>query len=125
MRNLLLSGVVIVAAAAVGCQQPQQKSPAASSSVRPSALDVSGPPVSATPTYQPAPAPVTPPSEPAVTQTPVATTGGNYTVKKGDTLYRIAKDKYGDGKQWQKIASANPGLSPSTLKVGQSITIPQ
>jgi 5'-nucleotidase / UDP-sugar diphosphatase len=50
--------------------------------------------------------------------------GGKYTVKKGDTLYAIAKARYGDGKQWQKIASANPGLSPSTLKVGQSIVIP-
>ena len=52
------------------------------------------------------------------------TTGGSYTVKKGDTLYSIARTRYGDGKQWQKIASANPGLRPETLKVGQTITIP-
>jgi len=50
--------------------------------------------------------------------------GGTYTVKKGDTLYGIAKKKYNDGKQWQKIASANPGLSPTSLKVGQTITLP-
>ena len=50
--------------------------------------------------------------------------GGSYTVKKGDTLYSIARTRYGDGKQWQKIASANPGLRPETLKVGQTITIP-
>ena len=43
------------------------------------------------------------------TQTPAAG-NGSYTVKKGDTLYRIAKDHYGDGKQWTKIASANPGV---------------
>ena len=48
----------------------------------------------------------------------------SYTVQKGDTLWKIATTSYGDGKQWQKIASANPGLSPSTLKVGQTILIP-
>ena len=52
------------------------------------------------------------------------TGAGNYTVQKGDTLYKIARDRYGDGKQWQRIASANPGLSPATLKVGQKIAIP-
>lgn len=53
-----------------------------------------------------------------------AATGGSYTVKKGDTLFRIAHDRYGDGKQWPRIAAANPGLSPSTLKVGQRIVVP-
>ena len=51
-------------------------------------------------------------------------TGGTYTVQKGDTLWKIATTSYGDGKQWQRIASANPGVSPSTLKAGQTITIP-
>ena len=51
--------------------------------------------------------------------------GGTYTVKKGDTLYRIAKEHYGSGKQWQKIAAANPGASPQTLRVGQKLVIPQ
>ena len=50
--------------------------------------------------------------------------GGPYTVKKGDTLYSIARSHYGDGKQWQRIAVANPGLEPSKLRVGQTITIP-
>jgi nucleoid-associated protein YgaU len=47
-----------------------------------------------------------------------------YIVKQGDTLYHIAKVRYGDGKQWQQIASANPGVSPTTLKVGQVLVIP-
>jgi 5'-nucleotidase len=74
------------------------------------------------------------PPGPAVTQTPAVTTtptaptaasnGNSYTVQKGDTLYGIARQRYGDGKQWQKIASANPGVSPSSLKVGQTILIP-
>lgn len=50
--------------------------------------------------------------------------GKTYTVRKGDTLFRIAKSKYGDGKKWTRIASANPGLSAKTLQAGQSIVIP-
>ena len=50
--------------------------------------------------------------------------GGTYKVKKGDTLFGIARAHYGDGKQWQKIAAANPGLSPQSLKVGQTINVP-
>lgn len=78
--------------------------------------------------YSAAPAPV----EPAITQTPsYAPTpapsqpaGGTYVVKKGDTLFHIARERYGDGKQWQRIAAANPGVSPSSLKVGQKIVVP-
>jgi 5'-nucleotidase / UDP-sugar diphosphatase len=50
--------------------------------------------------------------------------GGQYTIKPGDTLYRIAVTHYGSGKQWKKIIAANPGLSPSHLRVGQTITLP-
>ena len=96
--------------------------------------------VSITPTplaAEPAPAPQ--PLQPVVSDTPTqapapvaaapaptrgAAGSGKYTVQKGDTLWKIATASYGDGKQWQKIASANPGLSPSTLKAGQTITIP-
>jgi len=70
-----------------------------------------------------------PPSEPAIAPAgaaaPTQLASNSYTVKKGDTLYKIAKDRYGDGKQWQKIASANPGLTPSTLRVGQTLVLPQ
>ena len=127
------------AAMVAGCQaqKPQQQA------TRPSVLDVTAPP----PSYQAsaAPAPVTPsymlpqaapesaPLVPLETQTPVpaaAVTPASksaksaYTVKKGDTLYRIAKSKYGDGKQWQRIAAANPGVSPSSLHVGQKLLMP-
>jgi len=50
--------------------------------------------------------------------------GSRYTVKQGDTLYHIAKVRYGDGKEWQRIANANPGVSPTTLKVGQVLVVP-
>jgi nucleoid-associated protein YgaU len=123
MRKLTFGGVMVLGMAMLGCQQEQK--PAQTTSARPTALDVSGPAVSSTPTYQPAPTSVaTPAGDATVTQTSSAS-AANYTVKKGDTLYRIAKDRYGDGKQWQKIASANPGVSASTLRVGQTLVIPQ
>jgi len=48
----------------------------------------------------------------------------DYTVKKGDTLWSLAKRFLGDGKQWQKIAAANPGLNPQRLLPGITIRIP-
>ena len=52
------------------------------------------------------------------------TSGSSYTVQPGDTLYHIAKVHYGNGNQWQRIASANPGVSPTALKVGQVLAVP-
>ena len=87
--------------------------------------DISAAPPAPIAAPAPIPAPV---PEPLVsdtpTQAPAGPAGGKYTVQKGDTLWKIATASYGDGKQWQKIASANPGLSPGTLKAGQTIMIP-
>jgi 5'-nucleotidase len=47
-----------------------------------------------------------------------------HTVRKGETLFSIAKATYGTGKDWKKIVAANPGLSPSKLKVGQVLAMP-
>jgi nucleoid-associated protein YgaU len=55
----------------------------------------------------------------------IATSGNAYKVKKGDTLFAIARAHYGDGKQWQRIAAANPGVSPASLRVGQMLALPQ
>ena len=49
----------------------------------------------------------------------------SYVIKTGDTLEAIARAQLGDGQKWRQIASANPGINPNNLKVGQSITIPE
>ena len=58
---------------------------------------------------------------------PMPTTAGSrsYVIKSGDTLEAIARAQLGDGQKWRQIASANPGINPNNLKVGQSITIPE
>jgi len=123
----VFAAIAVVAAVAAGCAT--DKKPAITDG-SPGALDV-------TPAANPAPAPLVVTNTPApmpiiaapdtvTTQTPVASAvgGSSYTVKKGDTLYRLAKDHYGDGKQWQRIASANPGLTPQTLRIGQTLILP-
>ena len=49
-----------------------------------------------------------------------------YTVKKGDCLWKIAKDYYGDGSQYPKICDANTGQisNPNLIKIGQVLVIP-
>ncbi|MGD0389303.1 MAG: LysM peptidoglycan-binding domain-containing protein [Tepidisphaeraceae bacterium] len=102
---------------AAGCQQQQQPKPMTDSA----ALDVTPAP---TPVAYAAPAPVqTMTPDPALSSsTPAA--ANSYTIKKGDTLWKIATEHYGDGKKWHEIADANPGLTPNALRVGQTITLP-
>ncbi len=100
------------------------------STSRPGALDVAQAPI---PTAEPVVAQPISDSQPVMiantsntsTSTLTSTSASkSYTIKKGDTLFSIAKSNYGTGRDWQKIAAANPGLSPSKLKVGQTIQIP-
>jgi g-D-glutamyl-meso-diaminopimelate peptidase len=44
-----------------------------------------------------------------------------YTIRQGDTLYNIARRYY---TTLNAILTANPGINPNTLRVGQRITVP-
>jgi 5'-nucleotidase len=123
-------GMMALAALAAGCASDGRSS-ANRGNARPGVLDItplpstalvaSGQPVQ--PVQVASAQPVEQPAAPAAFNGP-AGGGSSYTVQKGDTLYKIARERYGDGKQWQKIVAANPGVSPGTLKVGQKIAIP-
>lgn len=122
-RVVALTFFIVLGLVAVGCENGKKSASAGNSGVLdvpatpaniPPATPVASQPISDTQTvaYN-APAP----SAPVASQK-------TYTVKKGDTLFAIAKNNYGTGRDWQKIVAANPGLEPSKLKVGQQIVIP-
>jgi len=49
-----------------------------------------------------------------------------YEVKKGDTLWKIAENFYGDGKLYKKIFEANTDIlkDPNKIQIGQKLRIP-
>jgi LysM repeat protein len=47
-----------------------------------------------------------------------------WTVDPGDTLWGIAEKVYGDGNQYQRIATANGIDNPDLISVGQNLIIP-
>jgi nucleoid-associated protein YgaU len=53
--------------------------------------------------------------------------GQTYTVVKGDTLSKIAKQFYGNAGQWKRIYEANKDVikNPDLIYPGQTIKIPQ
>lgn len=72
--------------------------------------------------------PTTPARTPRTTVVePAPAAGGarTYVIRQGDTLEAIARAQLGDGQKWRQIAAANPGVNPSNLKIGQSISIPE
>ncbi len=79
---------------------------------------------------EPAPAPAetrvepAPPAEPAPAVEPAPAAPRTYTVKKGDTLWTIAKKEYGKGTDWPRITEANPGLTEKSLAAGKTILLP-
>ena len=128
LTNWAAAGCLLTAAI-TGCHNATTKPTESASGVRSDVTDIR-PMESATSAYQPVayqptPAPAMDITPAPVAATPASATNGNtHVVKRGETLYSIAKSSYGDGKQWQKIASANPGVSPASLKVGQTLMIP-
>ena len=125
--------VVAVAAAlgsiTIGCANPNQQQTVATT--QPAPAVVAKPPApprpAPPPPAPPAPAPPVakakspaPPAPPA----PAPTTGRTYTVKPGDSLWKISKEVYGDATKYEQIQKANPTLDPQLLQPGTVIVIP-
>jgi len=55
-----------------------------------------------------------------------ASSGSTYTVQPGDTLSKIAKERYGNANDYNKIFEANRDKlsSPDKIQVGQELVIP-
>lgn len=70
----------------------------------------------------PPPAPPPPPPPPAPKPNPPA--NRYHTVKKGDTLWDLAKRYYGNPYKWTTIANANQNPDPRKLQIGRNLLIP-
>jgi nucleoid-associated protein YgaU len=60
-------------------------------------------------------------------QKPPAAAVKSYTVQKGDTLWKIAKEFYGKGSAWPRIHEANKDLikNPDVIQPGWTLRIPE
>ncbi|MBX6361380.1 MAG: LysM peptidoglycan-binding domain-containing protein [Acidobacterium ailaaui] len=70
----------------------------------------------------------TKPSRPPSTKKTSVTLPRTYTVKKNDSLWKIAKAYYGAGSQWRKIYNANTkviGKNPNKIEPGMKLVIPK
>ncbi len=80
----------------------------------------------AAPSATPAPAPAAPatPAPPTTTPAAAAAAASKYVVEKGDSLWKIAAEKYGDGALWQRIAKANTLKHPNHIEIGEELELP-
>lgn len=119
---------VSVTAVAIGCENSQQTDeslrvpPPTYAADEPEPIDASD---GQTGDDQAQPLPEAPAAgpEPIDAQSDSGTTS-TYTIRKGDTLWSLAEQFYGDGQRWVDIRRANPGLEPTNMAVGQEITLP-
>ena len=76
------------------------------------------------PVISEAPPVVTPANAVTASSTSSATASTAYTVRKGDTISKIARSKYGDLTAVRKIKEANPGIDYNNIKAGQKLMLP-
>ena len=100
-----------------------------SSSQSPSATSPSSAPTGAVvPNVKFVPSTSSTPATPTTTatKTSVASTSAAivHVVVEGDTLTSIAKQYWGTSQGWENIVKANPGLTPTNLKIGAKLNIP-
>ncbi len=133
MRWIAFSFTVGLAGLLLGCHKPQlQAEPMQAAeidygSLQPDLYVADGPDATPAPATQPiddgyaAFAP-----SPAKSVTLNATSTRAHRVEKGDTLYRLARQYYGDQTRWKDIYQANRSTlpSPHRLRVGQELTLP-
>lgn len=110
----------VITTAKDGLDGPAPATPEGDMSATPG---VTEPPPGVTPAPTPTPEPAGMPPTPGPTIVAEATT---YVVKKGDSLWKIAEEVYGDGTKGKLIADANKDVikDPDKLTTGMKLTIP-
>lgn len=116
----------------VASAQPAATDTPAATTTEPAAETTTPAAPEATPAPETTPAPAAPEaSTPATAPTaePVTTqaeagAAKTYTVVRGDNLWNIARETYGDGMRWSAISQANNLRNPDLLRVGEELTLP-
>ena len=67
----------------------------------------------------------TPPVPYTIERAPVVSVPRKYTVKAGDSLWKIAQEVYGDSSKWKLIQKANDIKNTEALKIGMVLIIPE
>ena len=118
MRAFTWILVAVLALGVIGCEQKREEELPQIDPAELQAVEPATPPPETTATVE-----VETPQ--AVTAVPAAG-GDTYTMAAGDTLYRLAKRFYGDGKLWTKIHEANKDKVRDVydIPVGTVLTIP-
>lgn len=107
-------------------KQPAAPAPAAPAPATTAQAPAAPAPAAPAAPATPAPA-TTAPAAPSTTTTSApaaATAATKYVVTKGDSLWKIAEEKYGKGVDWKKIAEANELRRPNHIEIGEELTIP-
>ncbi|WP_296077880.1 5'-nucleotidase C-terminal domain-containing protein [uncultured Agrobacterium sp.] len=107
-------------------KQPAAPAPAAPAPATTAQAPAAPAPAAPAAPATPAPA-TTAPAAPSTTTTSApaaATAAAKYVVTKGDSLWKIAEEKYGKGVDWKKIAEANELRRPNHIEIGEELTIP-
>ncbi|MGV2066451.1 5'-nucleotidase C-terminal domain-containing protein [Agrobacterium sp. 22-226-1] len=96
------------------------------SEVTPAGYVAPAKPAAPAPAATPAPAPAAPAATAPATTTPAAAAAAasKYVVEKGDSLWKIAAEKYGDGALWSRIAKANTLKHPNHIEIGEELELP-
>ncbi|WKL22684.1 5'-nucleotidase C-terminal domain-containing protein [Agrobacterium tumefaciens] len=82
-------------------------------------------PAASTPAPAATPAPAPAATAPAATAPAAAAAAvSKYVVEKGDSLWKIAAEKYGDGALWTRIAKANTLKHPNHIEIGEELELP-
>jgi nucleoid-associated protein YgaU len=101
--------------------------PASTAPATPAAVPAE-PTLPSLPPAAPAASPVAPVAAPAsaspVAPKPAEPVVQSYTVKEGDTVISIWRSLRGTERGWDALVSANPGLDPARLKIGQVLKVP-
>ncbi len=104
------------------------KAPPPPAPAAPPAPATTAPAAPAPATTAQAPAPTAPAAPaPAVPAAPAASTPESptkYTVAKGDSLWKIAEQTYGEGEKWNEISKANKLRNPDLIQVGEELELP-